>query len=420
MRVLHYLDTTDLKCGGPPRMAMDCCRALAAQGHRCTILVPDTTDAPREWLDAESGGFGMGGEGLCMPRVHRIPEPTLPGGFFTRGALQRIRSELERTDVLHLHCVWSPVAHQLAAMARDIGLPYVVTLHGMLDDWSMSQKRLKKRLVLSLAARNFLEHATRVHCTAQTEYDQSCKWFPRGKAAIVPVLIDLAPYIHLPGRGPAEAAFGFLKDRSEPTILFLSRLHYKKGCEHLIRAAASLRNAGVNARFVFAGSGEPDYVQSLKDLAGRLDIADNCHFVGQVEGLQKVSLYQASDLFVLPSSQENLGIALVEAMACGVPVVTTKGVDIWHDLEDNDVGSIVGDPAHGLAEEIRRLVKDPRARREMGARAREWALREFDADSIRRRFEDMYAQSAVDSHFGAGGRRAPQRLGPERPRARPI
>jgi glycosyltransferase involved in cell wall biosynthesis len=316
--------------------------------------------------------------------------PTLPGGFFTRGALRIIRSELEKADVLHLHCVWSPAAIQLASVARKISLPYVISLHGMLDDWSMAQGWLKKRLAMSVAVRRLLEGAARVHCTVQAEYDQSRKWFPKGTVAIIPYIIDLVPYTNLPGRGPAETRFEFLRDRSEPTVLFLSRVHYKKGCEHLIRAAASLRAGGVQARYVFAGSGEPAYVQSLKDLAASLNVGDKCHFVGQVLGTEKVSLYQAADLFVLPTSQENLGIVLVEAAACGVPVITTKGVDIWHDLESGGAGSIVEDPSKDLAREVERLLKDPSARLAMGAKGREWAFREFDEDFIRRRFEAMY------------------------------
>jgi len=388
MNILHFVQSTDLREGGVPRFVLDASRVMAAEGHPSTILTYDTTDSPQAWLDPDSGG--KTDVGTDLPSIHRLPRPTTPVKFFGPAAMRQVRRHLRRCDVLHLHCIWSPSTLQVAAAARAMGVPYVVSLHGMLDDWCISQRSLKKQVFLTLGGRYFLEKAARVHCTARAEVDQSKKWFPKGAEAVIPYLMDLEPFRHLPGRALAAKRFQFLENQNEPLVLFLSRLDYKKRPELLLGAAANLRDHGVGCTVALAGTGQETYVQSLKDLSAKLGLEDRVHFLGQVGGADKLSLYQSADLFVLPTSQENFGLVLIEALACGTPLITTKGVDIWKDVERSGAGEIVDPGAAELAASIASLLSDNQRRATMASKARPWVFSEYDEQRLLGKYETMY------------------------------
>jgi glycosyltransferase involved in cell wall biosynthesis len=397
MRIVHYTESTAARFGGPPRFVLDACRVVAAEGHEATILTTDATDSPAKWL-AEAGCRDAG-----LPVIARLDPLHSPGGFLGLSAMRNVKRVLRRADVVHLHGVWSFANLQVGAAARAMGVPYVVSLHGMLDDWCVSQRGAKKKAFLTLGGRYFLEKAARVHCTAQAEVDQSKKWFPKGAEAIIPYLMDLDPYRDLPGPDMARQKFAALQSDGEPTVLFLSRLHYKKGPEFLLQAAAQLKSLGLRGKVAFAGTGEPEYVNSLRTLASTLGIADRVHFLGMVTGREKLSVYQSADLFVLPTSQENFGLVLIEALACGTPVITTKGVDIWRDVVESGAGAISEQAPAQLATSIATLLRDTGLRSTMAAKARPWVFREFDERTLLRRFEGMY-EAAANATVGAADR----------------
>ena len=333
MRIAQYMHRVDLEDGGPPRAVLDLSRILHERGHDVTLVTTDDRNVPDAWQEP-----GVG------PELLVLPTPARPGSIFAGRQLAPMRSLLARVDVLQLHGPWERANAQLGGLARAARVPYVISLRGMLDDWCMTQGGLKKRLYLKIAGRRLLEGAAYVHCTADDELAQSGKWFPRGRGRVVPNLIDLAPYGQLPGPEEARTAYPFLN--SGPTLLFLSRIHVKKGIEHLIEAASRMHATGRAVQVAIAGSGDEDYVATLRRQVSRCGLDQHVHFLGHVGGSLKYSLYQAADVFVLPTSQENFGFVQFEAMACGTPVMTTNLVDTWREIVDSGGGVAVDqDPA---------------------------------------------------------------------------
>lgn len=379
MRVLHYHKAIDLEAGGVVRAVLDICTALAQRGVDVVMASADTRDVPEEWKTGASD----------VPEVIGVEPPARRGGRFTNAQLDAMAPMVEAADVLNLHGVWAPFNIQLARLAQRVGTPYVASVHGMLDDWSMAQKTLKKRLFLSLCGTKYLHEAAAVHCTAEFELEQSRKWFPRGRGVVVPLVLDIGPFETLPGPQPARDRFDFLGD-GRPVLLFLSRLHYKKGVEHLLRAAAELRDR--NPIVVVAGTGDDAYKAQLEGLVTQLGIEENVVFPGFVAGIEKVSLYEASDVFVLPTSQENFGFVLFEALAARTPVVTTRGTDTWPEMEASG-GSIISEttPA-ALAASIATILDDESRRTEMGESGRRWVLDNLGPDATAHRFEQLYQE----------------------------
>jgi glycosyltransferase involved in cell wall biosynthesis len=381
MVVAHFLRRIRLEDGGVVRAVLDMCEALPRVGVEVILLTCDDTDVPDSWKRGDPG----------CPRCVRIDPPSFPAGLFSKAQLGGIADVIKGASVLHLHAMWTPVNDQLARMARRNGLPYVLSIHGMLDEWSMAQKAPKKRAYLTLVGRKTLNRAAIVHCTAEFEATQSSRWHSNPRMRIVPLVFDLSAFRGLPGAVAAKRAFPAI-DTGRPILLFLSRVHPKKRPDLVIEAAARLRKDGVDCEVAIAGPGDEAYLAELRGVAERTSMADRTHFLGMVSGEAKVSLFEWASAFVLPTSQENFGFVLIEALASGTPVVTTKGVDIWPELEKTGAATIV-DPvnAEAMARATRAMLE--RDGDDPGAKGRAWALAEFEGDSIARRYAALYEEA---------------------------
>jgi glycosyltransferase involved in cell wall biosynthesis len=267
-------------------------------------------------------------------------------------------------------------------------IPYIVSIHGVLAEWSLRQKWLKKWLFLTLVGRRFLAGAARVHCTSAAELEQASRYLRPGSGMVMAYPIDLSSFADLPGTERALSEYPELTG-DMPRLLLLSRLHPKKRPDLLIDAAAKLEGAGQPCQLILAGPGEPAYVAELQQLALERGLARRVLFPGMVSGLTKVSLFQAADVFVLPTSHENFGIVLVEAMAAGAPVITTRAVDLWQELQS--AGAVIVDQDAGqIATAIRSLIADLPAAKQRGQQGREWVFRELDRDRVIGAYERMY------------------------------
>ena len=327
------------------------------------------------------------------PDVYVVPPPRFLGDWFAPDQLKGTLGLLSKADVVHLHAVWERMNAQVATLCRRVGTPYVITLRGMLDDWCMAQRPLKKRIYLSFAGRKYLEGAAFVHCTAEGEREQSARWFPQGTPRVIPNLIDLTPYQELPSTSLAQEAFEPLRGEG-PCLLFLSRLHEKKGLEHLIEAMPKLAQSYPGVQLLLAGTGSDTYIDMLMDLARDMNVTDRVHQLGHVGGPLKLSLYRAADVFVLPSSQENFGFVQFEALACGTPVITTKLVDTWREVEASGGGIAVEQSADALVESLDPLLGDADQRMTMGEAGRAWVLEHLATERVAGLLEAMYKDAA--------------------------
>ena len=379
MNIVHYMAAFRLKEGGVMRAVLDLCGVLAARGHGVTVMTLDRTDAPESWPRNSKG----------LPSVvllHRKP------GFLPRlgrASAERARGVLKQADVLHLHIPWDSLCIQLGRFARQSGVPCVVSLHGMLDDWCMAQKSFKKRLYLAVAGRRFLEQVQAVHCTAQAEVDQSWKWFRRGRAVIVPLVFDLSEYLDLPGPELARQTFpkGFT---GQPVVLFIGRLHPVKGIDLLIETAGRLRDDGLSFKVLIAGTGAPQYEQFLRWLVEQQQLSEWVEFLGFVSGREKVSLFQAADVCVLPSRHENWGFVSLEALACTTPVVTTRDVNIWPELQASGAALIVDPTPQAIAGAVAAVLGDKARQETMQRAGRDWVQQNFAIGRVVGQYEQLY------------------------------
>jgi glycosyltransferase involved in cell wall biosynthesis len=382
LRIGHYLPSVRLEDGGVVRAVVDTVSMFVAHGIDASLITGDlggilatTSRQPKDLTST----------------VTPIAPTSGPLKLIPRSAAKSLPRLVAKFDVLHLHEVWTPSNLQLAAAARRAGVPYVLTTHGMLNDWSMAQRPTKKRLYLKLLGNKLLHHAAVIHCTAEAELDQGSRWYPRQKGRVIPPLIDLGTFEDLPGPAEANAIYPATTS-SRPKILFLSRVHPKKGVERLIDAAHELDRRGIPCDLIIAGPGDPDYVATLKARSAKLHLHDRVSFLGMVSGRIKLSLYQSADVFVLPTSQENFGLVIVESMACRTPVVTTRGVDIWRELES--AGATICDPSSlNIADAVSAMLGDRVGMATRGESGRRWVFDVFHPVRLTHAYSNMYAEA---------------------------
>lgn len=224
-------------------------------------------------------------------------------------------------DIVHVNCCWLPGCAFAQKWAQQLGYKVVLTPHGMLEPWIVSRHYWTKKVpALLLYQKRAVERADCLHATAESEKENLLKLGYNTKIEVIANGIDVD-----------DIAMKSSWKRNK-RILFLSRIHIKKGINFLIEAVAALKEEMDGYNVDIAGEGDEAYIEELKSLAGKAGVSDKVHFIGGVYGDRKWELFRQADLFVLPTHSENFGIVVAEALACGTPVVTTKGTP-WEDLE---------------------------------------------------------------------------------------
>ena len=178
--------------------------------------------------------------------------------------------------------------------------------------------------------------------------------------------------------------------RGHPLLLFLSRIDPKKGLELLLPAFAQLHAAFPEARLVIAGNGEEGYTETLQRMARALGVAEQVVWTGYLAGEEKLAALAAAEFFVLPSYSENFGIAVVEAMAAGLPVVISDQVGIHHEVSQAGAGRVVPCNSDALADALAELLGDEALRKAMGQRAQALATTHFSLATMAERLVGMY------------------------------
>jgi glycosyltransferase involved in cell wall biosynthesis len=337
---------------------------MRRRGHHVRIATMDPRDAPRSWL-----------EDPAAPMV-AVPGGRLAG--LSRQGRSNVRELIRSADVVHLHGVWERSTNQIAREAIAAGVPYIQSLRGMLDDRALSFHPIRKRFFLATVARRTLREARFVHCTASGEALQARRWLT-ADPVVIPNLLDLRSLLTLNRRESAT-----------PRALYLGRVHPTKGLSILIEAVGLLASRGLRVEVDVAGGGEPVHLQSMLSLATRLGLRDQFRFLGHVDDAARSRLLGEAWLLASPTEKENFGNALFEALAAGVPVVVTEGLDADSELRASGGARLVPRHAHAFADAIESLVRDANLRTESGEAARRWSELNMDPDRLAIRFDQTY------------------------------
>lgn len=369
VRILHIITGLSPAEGGPPEAVRQLVRAYPGVGVEVEVVCLDDGAAP--YL------AGMG----CA--VHALGQSQLGRFSFSPRLWRWLGENAGRFDGLVINGIWTFPGVAVRAAARRAGKPYGVFVHGALDPWfnrTYPLKHLKKLLYWPLQYR-VLRDARAVFFTTETEAKLAATSFrPNGwKSVVVPYGINDPDMGGLDGAAQVEAFHRKLPAvRGRRYLLFMGRIHEKKGCDLLMEAFAGVAVRAPEVDLVMAGPDQAGLKAKLEGHAAELGIAKRVHWPGMLSGDAKWGALRGCEAFVLPSHQENFGIAVVEALAAGRPVLISNQVNIWPEIEADGVGLVEEDTTAGTGRLLERWLQMPEPEREaMAGRTRESFLERY-------------------------------------------
>jgi glycosyltransferase involved in cell wall biosynthesis len=362
MHILHICPSVDPATGGPGVVAFRLAAAQASLGHDVD-LVSYATAGARERLEQAVARVPHGG----LVRHHVLAPPTALERVFGRRACAAVARLLGKAQVAHLHGVWESLVRVAARETRRRRRAYFVRPCGMLDPWSLGQKRWKKAAALAFSYRRMINNAAALHLLNGDEARLIEPLRLTARRVVIPNGVFLEEIEPLPPAGTFYARHPELRGR--PFVLFLSRLHYKKGLDYLVSAFALLAQVDPELNLVVAG---PDYGarQPLERQVESAGLRDRVHVVGPLYGDLKSAALVDAACFCLPSRQEGFSLAILEALACRTPVVISKNCH-FPEVAEAGAGEVVQLDARALADALRRVTADGTARQRMGGAGRQ-------------------------------------------------
>jgi len=362
MRLLQLVTSVAEEAAGPSYSVPSLARALARQGDEVELwsLLGEALPA--------SDGFSH----RVFPRAARLPR------LWRSPALHaQLRGAARGVDVLHSHGLWAMPNVYPGWVARQSATPLVISPRGTLSAWALNHSRWRKKAFWALLQGRVVAAAACLHATAESEYADLRALGLRQPVCVIPNGVDI-------GEPPAPAA-----DDAPPTILYVGRLHVKKGIDLLLRAWAIVAPSLPAWRLRIVGPDDGGYEAPLRRLAASLG-APRVTFEGAVYGAAKQALYRQASVHVLASHSENFGMTVAEALANGTPVITTRGTP-WSGLEREACGWWIDIGVEPLVEALRAAAgAGPAALRERGARGRRWMQRDFAWDKVARDMAAVY------------------------------
>jgi glycosyltransferase involved in cell wall biosynthesis len=387
MKVLHVIPSVSPVRGGPGHAVIDLVKALCDRNIETEIIT--TNDNGSELLDVPLGKLIQ----YKQVPIRFFPRFSPPVSFiqefvFSRQLTQWLWQHIDEYDLIHLHLMFNYPCTAAMTIARIKKVPYIVRPNGLLCRWSLQQKSLKKRLYLQAIERANLDNSQALEFTAPLEQEEVAALGFKANNFILPYGL----YLNAPIPDARYRLRQILQvPEDEPIILFMSRLHHKKGLEYLIPALQKLEHRRFT--FLLAGSGDPKYEAQLQALLKSSGIEHRTYFAGFVAGERKNLFLQGSDIFALTSHSESFGLAVLEAISAGLSVVTTPQVPLASIVDEYQLGEVtllnIDDIAISLNQCLDSLtdISSTQARQE---RSRQLIVEQYTWDAIADKMQEIY------------------------------
>lgn len=368
MNVVTHLDP---KYGGISAVVPELCEALTqargASARLDAFCLPDEDHRPHS---------GVRTSIWPSSRVAWLTDRSLPGRF---------RSEVRRCEGLHIHGLWEHGTMVASRSARSLGKPYILSAHGMLEPWALGNKRLKKFLYASLVERRNVQGAACLQALTHAEAQNYRAFGARQPIAIIPNAIAV------PKQATPDAFLSrFPELRGKRLLLFLGRIHFKKGLDLLVSSWAMLAKRWPEAHLVIAGADFEGTQQLIEKMVMEHGIADQVLFTGLLRDEMKWSALAAAGCFLLPSYSEGLSTAVLEAMGMGLPVIVTRQCNL-PEVEQYQTGWQIESNIGQLTSSIKEfLAGTSQSAADMGDRGRRLVHDVYNWPSVASKVSDLY------------------------------
>lgn len=311
MKVLHLIESLSLRNGGPSRTSTNLCKNL----KKCDVEVNIIHKYDGEdFIDISR-----------FLQQHTYFPRSSSSDFLQYEFYNFIKSKYSQNkyNIVHSHGIWKPLNYFALKLTHEQNLPHVVHTRGMLEAWSLNQSSLKKKLAGCFFQDKSLNNADLLVATSYQELNSIRNYGITSPVAMIPNGIELPD---LSKKDPIK---------KNKKILFLSRIHPKKGIINMIKAFSKSKNQGWE--LIIAGPNENNHLKEVQSHINKFSVNNNIRYIGEVYGENKKKAYVESDAFILPSFSENFGVVVAEALSYGLPVIASRGTP-WQSIQENKCG----------------------------------------------------------------------------------
>ena len=353
MTIIHVINSINRSDGGPPKSCIDLAIQTQNQGIQTVVVYNHKLRNPYERF-SEVKTYNI--------KTYQIYDYL----------------KKEKDVVLHLHGLWKPYILFWFVFSKLFNIKTILSVRGMLETWSLSQGKWKKKLALFLYQKKILKHVDCIHATSVEEVISVEKIYRHSNIVNIPNAINPNHY---------ERTKGYKKTGK---IGFISRIHPKKGIEFLIKSL--LYN---NYTLEIYGNGDENYIQSLKLIVESYKLGNRVDFLGFLDSKAKLNALQEFEVLVLPTHSENFGVIVAEAMAMGVPVVTTINTP-WKSLDQWGAGYCINLTDLDLRSVLTSLENKSEGELElMGKSGRKVIKEKFDIRLVSEKFIKLYESISI-------------------------
>ncbi len=374
MRILHVIENISPRFGGPAKVCKEMCEALARNETRVTIFTTNRK-YPKGLLNVPvNTQLSQNGYNIWYFPVQFTPYEV------SLDMMKALHHHLKEYEMLHIHSLYRFPSTIAAYYAKKFEVPYIIQPHGCLSPvlFYKPKNRIIKRIHEYLIEWRNLNKAAAVHYTCKEEMDLVPIKI-KAPSLVLPLGIDLGLYESLPPDGTFRKKFNM---KGKKIILHLGRINFVKGLDILVRGFAQVSFDRNDLCLVIAGPDNEDYGRQIEKWIIDEGVKDKVIFTGMLQGVDKLAVLRDADIFALPSYSENFGIAVVEAMACSLPVVISNRVNIWREIQNAGAGLVTSCDAGELAEALQILLDNEDIRFQMGQSGKALVNKSFSWDTV--------------------------------------
>lgn len=377
MKVLHVAASLSAKWGGPTYVIKELTENLVRKGVVVSVFSPNGEKVGKEIIYPDG-----------------VQVKVLNGGLFSRmwtgyspNITKALTVEAPKYDIIHIHEIWHYPHFTAYRAARKIGKPFVVTVHGELDPWCLDYKSFKKRIYAALIQKRILNEAAAIHAITEEEAKNIRSFDVDAPIVVIPNGIEPTDFQALPLPEEMEKLYPELKGKI--VLLFLGRIHQKKGLDILAKAFGQIARNRKDLHLLIVGPDNEGYRNQVERLLESGSVAEKTTFTGMLTEREKLAALSRADICAIPSYSEVRSIVALEAMACGLPVVITRQC-YFPEVAEANAGIVIEPNADQLADALNKLLEDPKLCKEMGENGRKLIKGKFSWDKIADQMIQLY------------------------------
>ena len=389
MRILHVIPTMSARYGGPAKACGEMAMAIKDRGHEVEIFTTNY-DGFGGYVEPSAGPLSDRRDDIT---VRTFPVDVPPDYFrVSRPLASALSEQLQTYDLVHVHSLYLFTTLASGFFAHRHRVPLILRPHGTLDPYIYPRHRGRKRVVEWLYQNRMFRRAAAIHYTTAEERKLAAPYTFNRPGFIAPLGLNIEDYRPLPPRGTFRARFPETRDKA--IFLFLGRINFKKGLDVLAKAFGKVVKERDDVHLVIAGPDNDALKPKVESWLRTEGVLERTTFTGMLMGEDKLAALNDADLFVLPSFSENFGIAVIEALACGLPVLISDKVNIHREIDAAGAGKVEPVDAVRFADRMLAMLDDKDALKRQGERGIETVTRLFNWPSIGARLERAYAAVA--------------------------